>query len=91
MNEQHYQPEEQFKILMRELEGKLHEDGTYHVTPELIEQICRQLVQLHYSIKLFPDGDQWCALIGKNIHDGSAGFGKTRKEAIINLLSDKTF
>lgn len=27
--------------------------------------------------RLFPDGDQWCALLGENLMEGVAGFGKT--------------
>ena len=25
--------------------------------------------------RLFIDGNQWCALLGENVHDGVAGFG----------------
>lgn len=31
--------------------------------------------------KMFPDGYQWCALYGDNIHDGVAGFGDTPAKA----------
>lgn len=27
--------------------------------------------------KMFPDGNQWCALYGDNLQDGVAGFGDT--------------
>ena len=27
--------------------------------------------------RLFPDGNQWCALYGENLQDGVAGFGDT--------------
>lgn len=27
--------------------------------------------------RLFIDGDQWCALLGDNLQDGVAGFGKS--------------
>lgn len=27
--------------------------------------------------KIFKDGDEWCVLLGDNIQDGVAGFGKT--------------
>lgn len=28
------------------------------------------------------DGDHWCALLGNNLHDGVAGFGKSPAEAM---------
>lgn len=28
------------------------------------------------------DGDQWCALYGKNLQEGCAGFGDTPKDAM---------
>jgi hypothetical protein len=27
--------------------------------------------------RVYPDGDQWCALYGDNLQDGVAGFGDT--------------
>lgn len=32
--------------------------------------------------KIFPDGDKWCALYGKNIQEGVAGFGDTPAKAL---------
>ena len=31
--------------------------------------------------KMFPDGDQWCALYGDSIQDGVCAFGNTPAEA----------
>ena len=31
--------------------------------------------------KIFPDGNAWCALYGKNIQDGVCGFGDTPENA----------
>lgn len=31
--------------------------------------------------RLYPDGNQWCALYGDNLQDGVAGFGDTPEEA----------
>lgn len=31
--------------------------------------------------RLFPDGDQWCALLGDNIQVGVVGFGDTPSQA----------
>ena len=36
-------------------------------------------------IEVFQDGDMWCALVGKNLQEGIAGFGKTQAEAVIKL------
>lgn len=31
--------------------------------------------------KLFPDGNQWCALLGPNLQEGVCGFGNTPADA----------
>lgn len=31
--------------------------------------------------KMYPDGDQWCALYGENIQEGVCGFGETPEKA----------
>lgn len=31
--------------------------------------------------KIYPDGNQWCALYGDNLQDGVCGFGSTPEEA----------
>jgi hypothetical protein len=31
--------------------------------------------------RMFPDGDQWCALYGDNLQEGVAGFGDTPDKA----------
>ena len=46
-------------------------------------ELLRPFMLLHP--KIFPDGDQWCALYGENIHDGVAGFGSTPAEAAQNF------
>lgn len=35
--------------------------------------------------KVYIDGDKWCALYGKNIQDGVAGFGETPFEAMADF------
>jgi hypothetical protein len=35
-----------------------------------------------YRPEVYPDGDQWCALYGKDIQTGVCGFGKTPAEAV---------
>lgn len=37
------------------------------------------------ELSLQLDGDQWCALWGVNLMEGTAGFGNTPAEAIIAL------
>jgi hypothetical protein len=32
--------------------------------------------------RMFRDGNQWCALLGENIQEGVAGFGKSPLKAI---------
>ncbi len=40
-------------------------------------------------IKIYKDGDMWCAFIGDNIQEGDAGFGKTPFIALIDLALSK--
>ena len=35
--------------------------------------------------KMFPDGNQWCALYGENLQDGVCAFGDTPDTASINF------
>jgi len=34
-----------------------------------------------YTPRLFIDGDHWCALLGENLQEGVAGFGKSPSAA----------
>lgn len=38
-----------------------------------------------YRLVPFRDGAAWCVLLGENIQDGIAGFGRTPAEAISNF------
>jgi len=38
------------------------------------------------EIRLFPDGDVWCALIGPDLQEGVAGFGATPEKALHTLI-----
>lgn len=38
--------------------------------------------KLTVEAELYKDGDEWCCLIGENIQDGCAGFGRTPQDAI---------
>lgn len=35
-----------------------------------------------YRPKLFPDGNQWCALLGADLQSGVCGFGKSPQDAM---------
>lgn len=35
--------------------------------------------------EIFPDGDMWCCLYGKDLMEGVAGFGRTPAEACIEF------
>lgn len=35
--------------------------------------------------RMFPDGNQWCALYGDNLQEGVAGFGDTPEQASIQF------
>jgi hypothetical protein len=38
-----------------------------------------------FKPELFQDGDHWCALFGKNLQEGIAGFGKTPAAAMLEF------
>jgi len=38
------------------------------------------------KVQIYPDGDQWCALLGENIQEGICGFGKTPYGAALSIL-----
>ena len=38
------------------------------------------------ELKVFLDGDDWCALIGDNLQDGLGGFGESINEAMEALM-----
>lgn len=40
---------------------------------------------VQYRPELSIDGDQWCALYGKNLQDGVAGFGKSPAKAMLDF------
>ena len=37
------------------------------------------------EIRIFKDGDQWCALRGPDLQEGGSGFGATPEEALMSL------
>lgn len=40
---------------------------------------------IEFTIKLFIDGDQWCAMTGEDLMEGVAGFGDTQEDAMYDL------
>ena len=40
---------------------------------------------MNYNIKVFKDGNMWCALTGDDLESGIAGFGTTPVDAIRDL------
>lgn len=47
------------------------------------EEFHRQAARPFYLLRprVFPDGNQWCALYGDNLQEGVAGFGDTPAKA----------
>lgn len=43
------------------------------------------LRDIEYQVFIAKDGNMWCALIGINLQEGVAGFGKTIANALKNL------
>lgn len=39
-------------------------------------------------IKVYLDGNEWCALLGKDLQEGLAGFGKTPAAALCALCGE---
>ncbi len=39
------------------------------------------------TVELTQDGDMWCALVGPNLQEGTAGFGKTQGDALRALAA----
>ena len=50
----------------------------------------RRALMLFSELKprLFLDGDMWCCLLGEDIQEGVAGFGKSRMAAITAFASE---
>lgn len=55
---------------------------SYHADV-MLGQMQSPFVQL--KPKLFPDGNQWCALYGDNIQEGLCGFGDTPAKAVVDF------
>lgn len=40
------------------------------------------------TVRVFLDGDSWCALVGPDLQDGVAGFGVTPAHALTDLAEN---
>lgn len=40
------------------------------------------------EVRICLDGDKWCAMIGKDLQEGLAGFGDTPLDALYELLNE---
>lgn len=49
----------------------------------LLDEAAIRIAMPHaiFKPRLFPDGNQWCALYGENLQEGLAGFGDTPAKA----------
>lgn len=55
------------------------------MTENNIKYFKKGLKNIEYQIDITRDGNQWCALIGRDLQDGIAGFGDTITEALYDL------
>jgi hypothetical protein len=60
-----------------ELAGRLHEANLVAAHAAEATEHERQRPFMLLRPRMFPDGNQWCALYGDNLHEGVAGFGYT--------------
>lgn len=42
------------------------------------------------TVQVFRDGDKWCALYGRNIQEGTIGFGDTPEQACAAFDADRS-
>ena len=40
------------------------------------------------TVRIFPDGNQWCALWGDDLQSGIAGFGPTPRAALDEFVNE---
>lgn len=45
-------------------------------------------IEVLERIEIYPDGDQWCVLVGDNIQEGVCGFGITPMEAFKSYVEN---
>ena len=74
----------EIKFIMAYAEELLHEAACYESNAASAKyDLALEMLRPFYLLrpKVFPDGDQWCALYGENIQDGVCGFGNTPAKA----------
>lgn len=62
--------------------GRLYEANSIRLGAEQFDSEFRCRPSTLYKPKLYPDGNQWCALFGENIQEGVCGFGDTPDKAM---------
>lgn len=69
-----------------------HEARMREIEAEVLAANAAELTELERSRpfmmlrpRVFPDGDQWCALYGHNLQEGIAGFGDTPAKAAVDF------
>lgn len=55
---------------------------------ELVAKSGLESVSANNPIKIFPDGDMWCALLGEDLQAGQAAFAETPRLALLKLLAE---
>lgn len=65
-------------------QGILNQQYNTALTAESVEMEKKRPFMLLHP-RMFPDGDQWCALYGSNVQEGVAGFGDTPEQAAISF------
>ena len=65
-------------------------NDAYLARMAIVEACCFvQSASVLYRPRIFPDGDQWCCLLGANLMEGISGFGDTPEQACRDF--DKAF
>lgn len=72
--------EYEHELATRAHEAQLH---SLHIAESVELERLRPFMLLRP--KMFPDGNQWCALYGDNIQDGVCGFGDTPHQASVDF------
>lgn len=82
---------------LREETAKSSEDGGYVFTRQDqtltwlngvggVLSIEFRMVESDLTVRIFMDGDMWCALAGQNIQEGTVGFGPSPALAVAEFL-----
>lgn len=75
------------------ISAALNEYSINHQTQETLSDNMEQLRQYSgdhrfKNVRVFKDGNKWCALCGENLQEGESGWGDTPDEAADDLAPD---